>query len=122
MSPQRLSSSIPSLIVAPPGRSANTDRRLHRRHGPEEISLTFLGVEHPVLNWSQGGVLLVDRHSDLPVGATVSGVLSIRGQGGRFRFTARLLRRDARAKELALCFVDLSPALTAALSHLSERT
>lgn len=121
MGPQRISSNIPSLVVAAPGQSANTDRRLHRRHGPEEISLTFLGVEHPVLNWSEGGVLLVDRHPDLPIGSTIAGVLSIRGQGGRFRFAARLLRRDTRAKELALCFVDPSPALATALSRLSER-
>jgi len=122
MGPLRISNITPSRMAASLGRSATTDRRFHKRYGTEEISLTFRGVEHPVLNWSQGGVLLTDRHPDLPVGSTISGILSIRGQGGRFRFDARLLRRDTRAKELALCFIDPSPALATALSRLSERS
>lgn len=122
MGPLRISNTAPSRMATSLKLSANTDRRLHKRYSTEEISLTFRGVEHPVLNWSQGGVLLTDRHPDLPIGSTISGILSIRGQNGRFRFDARLLRRDTRAKELAFCFVDPSPALTNALSRLSERS
>ena len=121
MSPQWLPSKKLSLVAAVPGCLPKPDRRIHRRRGPDEISLTFLGVDHPVLNWSQGGVLITDRHPDLAVGVTVSGVLSIRGQGGWFRFSAKLLRRDMQAREIAFFFVEPSPALCVALSRLSEQ-
>lgn len=120
MGPQQLPSNISPLKTAGTGQSPNAERRLHKRNGPDEISLTFLGVDHPVLNWSQGGVLLTDRHPDLAIGTTVSGVLSVRGHSGRFRFSAKLLRRDTRAREIAFRFVNPSPALVDALSRVAD--
>jgi hypothetical protein len=87
----------------------------------DEVTLTFLGAQHPAINWSQGGVLIADSHPDLPVGAKVSGVLSIRGHGGFFRFTAELLRRDVEAGQVAFRLEKLSPTLLDALSRLGDR-
>ncbi len=100
----------------------NVDRRLNRRHGPEQITLTFLGADHPVLNWSQGGALVADCHPHLEIGAPVSGVLSIRGHSGLFRFSARLLRRNERTREIALRFDKLSPTVSDVLAHTVAET
>lgn len=122
MDPQRLPGNISSLKTAAPAQPPKSNRRLHKRFATDEISLTFLGVDHVVLNWSVDGVLVADRHPDLAIGTTVSGVLSVRGLGGRFRFSAKLLRRDLRTKEIAFHFVEPSRALVDALSRLTDRT
>jgi hypothetical protein len=105
-----------------PGQWPNADRRLNKRHGPEQITLTFLGADHPVLNWSQGGALVADCHPQLAIGSTVSGVLSIRGHNGLFRFSAKLLRRNERTREIALRFDKLSPTVSDVLSRTTEET
>ena len=99
------------------GRWPNADRRLNKRHGPDQITLTFLGADHPVLNWSQGGALVADLHPQLPIGTTVSGFLSIRGHNGLFRFSAKLLRRNERAREIALRFDKMSPGVAEVLAQ-----
>lgn len=121
MDPPRLPANVSSLKMAVPGQPPKGERRLHKRYAPDEISLTFLGVDHPVLNWSPEGVLVADRHPELAIGTSVSGVLSVRGYSGRFRFSAELLRRDARTKETAFRFVNPSRAVLDALSRISER-
>ena len=111
-----------SPVIPASERWPNVDRRLNKRQGPEQITLTFLGADHPVLNWSQGGALVADCHPNLEVGAPVSGVLSIRGHSGLFRFSARLLRRNERTREIALRFDKLSPTVSDALARSAEET
>jgi len=118
---------MPTALLSSPtvpasARWPNVDRRLHQRHGPDQITLTFLGADHPVLNWSQGGALIADCHPQLAIGTMVSGVLSIRGHSGLFRFSARLLRRNERTREIALRFDKLSPAVSDVLSRAAEQT
>jgi hypothetical protein len=121
MGSQRLSGKISSLSISVLGQPLQGERRLQKRHGSEDVVLTFLGVDHPVLNWSPEGFLVADRHPDLAIGSIVSGVLSVRGYNGRFRFSARLLRRDARTKEIAFTFANSSRALRDALARIAER-
>jgi len=94
------------------------DRRLHRRHRSDFLRLTFLGVEHLAVNWSEGGALVADRHPELEVGATVVGIATIGPASHRFRFSAEVIRREAQ--QIAIRFVSLSPALQRALSVISE--
>jgi hypothetical protein len=111
---------VSSLKTAVPGPSPSDERRLHKRRTSDQVSLTFLGVDHTALNWSLGGVLVDDRHPNLPVGTKISGVLSIRGYAGRFQFSAELVRRDTRTKEVAFAFVRPSRAILEALGRISE--
>ncbi|MGH7091781.1 MAG: hypothetical protein ACREFQ_23065 [Stellaceae bacterium] len=102
-----------------PGPSSG-ERRRSKRHTSQQVVLTFLGIDHVALNWSMGGVLVAEHyHPALALGTAVSGVLTIRGLEGRFRFAAELVRRDARTKELAFRFVNPSRALLDALTRVS---
>jgi hypothetical protein len=94
---------------------ATLDRRAHRRSRSEQIRLTFLGADHVPLNWSEGGALIADRHPDLEVGAIIAGILIIGPNSLRFRFSAEVIRRDPQTKQLAIQFIDPSPALSHAL-------
>jgi hypothetical protein len=94
------------------------DRRLHRRSRSDFLILTFLGVEHVAVNWSEGGALIPDRHPNLEVGATVIGIATIGPASHRFRFSAEVIRREAL--HIAIRFVSLSPALQRALSVSSQ--
>jgi hypothetical protein len=95
-----------------------TDRRQHRRSRSDFLRLTFLGVEHVAVNWSEGGALVLDRHPDLEVGASVVGIATIGPASHRFRFSAEVMRREAQ--HIAIRFVSVSPALQRALSLSSE--
>ena len=94
------------------------ERRQHRRSRSDFLRLTFLGVEHVAVNWSEGGALVLDRHPDLEVGASVVGIATIGPASHRFRFSAEVIRREAR--HIAIRFVCVSPALQRALSITSE--
>jgi len=96
---------------------ANNKRR-HRRFRSDFLRLTFLGVEHVAINWSEGGALLSDRLPGLAVGATVIGLATIGPASHRFRFAAEVIRREPQ--HIAIRFVNLSPALQQALSGNSE--
>ena len=98
--------------------SITPDRRLHRRSRSDLLKLTFLGAEHPALNWSEGGALIPDRHPKLEVGATVTGVATFGPASLRFRFSAEVVRREPQ--HIALRFINLSPALQRALATASE--
>lgn len=97
------------------------ERRAQPRVVSDEVTLTFFGAHHPAVNWSKIGFLVADSHPNLPIGAKVSGLVSIRGHGGFFRFTAQLLRRDLPAGQAAFCFEKLSSPLQDALSSVAER-
>ena len=107
------------LNTAVPGPSQG-ERRSSKRFLSQQIKLTFLGFEHVAVNWSLGGVLVEDRHPRLAIGTDISGVVTVRGVEGRFRFAATLVRRDAKSKELAFQFVNPSPALLGVLSRINE--
>lgn len=94
------------------------DRRHHRRSRSDFLRLTFLGVEHLAINWSESGALITDRHPELGLGATVVGVATLGPASHRFRFSAEVVRRDAQ--HLAIRFINLSPALQRALSSASH--
>ena len=94
------------------------ERRQHRRSRSGFLILTFLGVEHLAVNWSEGGALIPDRHPELEVGAVVIGIATIGPASHRFRFSAEVVRREAQ--QLAIRFVGLSPALQRALSASSQ--
>ena len=96
------------------------ERRAHKRFVSGQIKLVFLGAEHSALNWSLDGVLLDDKHPSLAIGTTVSGVMTVRGSEGRFRFSAELMRRDARTKEVAFRFLNPSQALQDVLTRITE--
>ncbi|HUK61373.1 MAG TPA: hypothetical protein VLV50_19230 [Stellaceae bacterium] len=96
------------------------ERRAKKRFVSGQIKLVFLGAEHAALNWSVDGVLIDDKHPNLAIGTTVSGILSVRGSEGRFRFSAELVRRDARTKEVALRFLNASQALQDVLTRITE--
>ena len=96
------------------------ERRRNRRFQSGQIKLTFLGADHVALNWSVEGVLLDDMHPTLAIGTTVSGVMLVRGSEGRFRFSAELVRRDARTKEVAFRFLNPSRALQDVLARITE--
>lgn len=89
------------------------DRRLNQRFRTDFLRLTFLGVEHVAINWSEGGALIPDRHPGLDVGTTVAGVATIGPASHRFRFSAEVVRREGQ--HIAIRFVDASPALQRAL-------
>jgi len=97
------------------------ERRTQPRVVSDEITLTFLGAHHPAINWSKIGFLVADSQPNLPIGAKVTGLVSIRGHGGLFRFTAQLIRRDVPAGQAAFCFEKLSSPLQDALSSAAER-
>jgi len=107
-------------LNAPVPGPSQVDRRSNKRFLSQQIKLTFLGFEHVAINWSLGGVLVEDRHPRLAVGADVSGVIVVRGVEGRFRFSATLVRRDAKTKELAFQFTNPSPALVEVLNRVNE--
>ena len=94
------------------------EKRQHRRARSDFLRLTFLGVEHEAVNWSEGGALILDRHPNLEVGAVILGVAVIGPASHRFRFSAEVVRREAQ--QIALRFVNLSPALQRALSATAE--
>jgi len=97
------------------------ERRAQPRIVSDDITLTFLGVHHPAVNWSKIGFLVVDSQPNLPIGAKVTGFVSIRGQEGRFQFIAQLIRRDVPARQAAFCFEKPSFQLHEALSRAAER-
>jgi hypothetical protein len=97
---------------------AAISRRQHRRSRSAFLRLTFLGVEHVAVNWSEGGALLPDRLPGLAVGATVIGVATIGPALHRFRFSAEVVRREPQ--HIAIKFVNLSQALQRALSAISD--
>jgi hypothetical protein len=97
---------------------AAPEKRQHRRARSDFLRLTFLGVEHEVVNWSEGGALILDRHPNLEVGAVIVGVAVIGPASHRFRFSAEVVRREAQ--QIGLRFVKLSPALQRALSASAE--
>ena len=99
-------------------RPAAINRRQHRRSRSDFLRLTFLGVEHLALNWSEGGALLLDRLPGLAVGATVIGVATIGSASHRFRFSAEVVRREPQ--HIAIRFVNQSEALKRALSASSD--
>ena len=98
--------------------AAGADRRQHRRSRSDFLRLTFLGTEHVAVNWSESGALVADRHPELEIGATVVGIATIGPASHRFRFSAEVIRREAR--QIAIRFVSPSPALQRALSVSSE--
>jgi hypothetical protein len=98
------------------------ERRTNKRFNSQQIKLTFLGVDHVAINWSLGGVLVEDRHSHLAIGTDVSGVMTAKGFDGNFRFSAELVRRDTRTKELAFRFVKPSAALLKVLADASGQS
>jgi hypothetical protein len=95
-----------------------SDRREHRRSRSDFLTLTFLGAEHVPANWSETGALIPDRHRDLQVGDTVTGVATIGAASHRFRFSAEVVRREG--PHIAIRFVNLSPALQRELEKASE--
>jgi hypothetical protein len=86
----------------------------------EWVKLTFRGFDHLAANWSPGGALIEDRHSDLAVGGRISGFVMLGTSSCRYRFSAEIVRRDGERNKLALCFVDPSPALTHALLYPTQ--
>jgi hypothetical protein len=119
MDAQRIPGNVSRLKSAVPGPSKG-ERRTNNRLGSQQIKLTFLGVDHVAINWSMGGVLVADRHPHLTVGTAVSGIMTVRGIEGRFRFSATFVRRDVRTKELAFAFVNPSRALLEVLTQITE--
>ena len=98
-----------------------SERRAQPRVESDEITLTFLGVHHRAINWSKMGFLVADSHPDLPIGAKIRGLVSVRGHERLFQFSARLLRRDVPAGQAAFCFDKLSSPLQDALSSIAAR-
>lgn len=119
MRADRSITNLTSLKTAVPEPS-DGDHRTNKRFLSQQVKLTFLGYEHVALNWSLGGVLVEDRHPNLALGTSVSGVLLVRGVEGRFRFSAELVRRDKRTKELAFRFLNPSRALIDVLTRVTE--
>jgi hypothetical protein len=120
MEAHRSQGNVSALKIAVPEPSQTGEKRSSKRFVSQQIKLTFLGVDHIAVNWSLGGVLVDDRHPHLALGATVSGVMVVRGCEGRFRFSAELVRRDERTKELAFRFVNPSRALLDVLTRITE--
>jgi hypothetical protein len=120
MDAQRAKTNISPLKPDGSGPLSVTERRNHRRFVSRQVTLTFLGADHLALNWSGDGVLVDDVHPNLAIGTTVSGIVSMRGSDGRFRFSAELIRRDPRTKELAFRFLNPSRALQDALARIIE--
>jgi hypothetical protein len=104
----------------PAAPNAIGERRGSRRFSSRQIKLTFLGIDHVALNWSASGVLIDDCHPTLALGTTVSGIVAVRGSEGRFRFSAELVRRDPRTKEIAFRFLNPSKALQDVLARITE--
>lgn len=96
------------------------EKRAQPRIASDAITLTFLGVHHPAINWSKIGFLVADSQPNLPIGSKVTGFVSIHGQESRFQFTAELIRRDVHAGQVAFCFEKLSSPLQVALSRAAE--
>jgi hypothetical protein len=119
MQTQRPLSNVSPLKTALPAPSEG-ERRTNKRYLSKQIKVTFLGCDHVALNWSLGGVLVEDRHPRLAVGTSISGIMVVRGTEGRFRFSAELVRRDARTKELAFRFLNPSRALLDVLGRITE--
>ncbi len=119
MEAKRSQSNVSALKTASTDALAG-ERRSQKRRVSGHIKLTFMGVEHTALNWSQDGVLLADRHPDLPEGTKIDGVLTVAGYDGRYRFSAELVRRDVRTKEVALRFIDPSKALLETIARINE--
>ena len=93
------------------------ERRRMPRSTSQRLRLMFMGIDQVAVNWSTGGVLLEDHYPTLAVGATLSGLLSVEGEAGRYRFSAEIVRREIETKKLALSFVNPSPALRGVLNR-----
>jgi len=104
-----------------PGPSPEGERRRYRRHVSEQFTVTFLGATHQLVNWSLGGFLVPDRHPHTPLGTFVSGYLNDRVSKVRFRFSAEMVRRDARTQEIAFAFIKPSRALQEALQRMASQ-
>ena len=120
MDAQRPKSNVSPLKPAGSAPLAAGERRGNRRFVSRQLKLVFLGAEHIAVNWSVDGVLLDDAHPNLALGTTVSGIMSVRGAEGRFRFSAELMRRDERTKEVAFRFLNPSRALQDVLTRITE--
>jgi hypothetical protein len=121
MQSQRLPATV-SSFPALPSPSKLGERRTNKRFNSQQIKLTFLGVDHIAINWSLSGVLVEDRHPRLAIGTDVSGIMTAKGFDGNFRFSAELVRRDTRTKELAFRFVKPSGALLKVLADASGQS
>jgi hypothetical protein len=119
MKAQRSPENISPFLAAVPEPSQG-EKRANKRYVSQQLKLTFLGIDHVAINWSLGGVLVDDRHPRLALGTAVSGIMTVRGTEGRFRFSAELVRRDERTKELAFRFVNPSNALLDVLAKITE--
>jgi hypothetical protein len=120
MEAHRSQDNVAPFKTAVPGPSQAGERRGNKRYVSQQIKLTFLGADHVAVNWSLGGVLLDDRHPRLALGTSVAGIMTVRGTEGRFRFSAELVRRDERTKEVAFRFLNPSRALLEVLTRITE--
>ena len=108
------------LETAVPGPSRIGEKRLHKRHVSQRLTLTFLGADHEPVSWSLGGFLVADRHPHTAIGTIAAGFLNVRGHNGRFQICVELVRRDKRTREIAFRFIDPSRALLDALAQIAE--
>jgi hypothetical protein len=60
------------------------ERRLQKRNISSRFKLTCLGVEHPPVNWSLGGILVAGRHPRTDVGTIIEAFLDILAHPRRF--------------------------------------
>jgi hypothetical protein len=92
------------------------EKRKDRRILFPPLSIRFEGTAFETVNWSFGGFLVDGCHTDLTVGAAVSGTLGWAEVS--FPFTGRVTRIGGEMKEVGVCFVDISDA---ALLFLDRR-
>lgn len=120
MEAKRPQTNVSPLKTAGAPDALAAERRADKRHASRQLKLTFMGAEHMAINWSESGVLLEDRHPETPVGSKIDGVVTVAGYEGRFRFSAEIVRRDKRAQEMALRFINPSRALIDTIRRITE--
>jgi hypothetical protein len=108
------------LETAVPGPSRIGEKRLHKRHLSQRLTLTFLGADHEAVSWSLGGFLVADRHPHTPIGTTAAGFLTVWGHKAPIAISIELVRRDKRTQEIAFRFLNPSRALLEMLTQIAE--
>ncbi|MFM2042799.1 MAG: hypothetical protein RLY86_1375 [Pseudomonadota bacterium] len=91
-------------------RSTFLERRRQLREPVTDGRVTIAGRPHPLVNWSQNGLLIDAWTQAVPPGHRFAAEVSLKAVGGeRFRFPAeaRAVRHDPRNSRLAATFVCL---------------
>ena len=105
------------LLARMSGWLRRAERRAYRRYRGVDLRISLEGRDHPVVDWSLGGIRIKAPASTAAAGERIEGSISFRGCSGEFG--AEVL--ETRDGELSARFLDITPRVLLAMSGLGER-